>query len=61
MSRPTDLQLRSPKEISNSIYKPAVTYEGKSLAYAKRCFPGIPKVFLVSEERFRFTKNLAKQ
>lgn len=56
MSRPTDLQLRTPKDIIQSIYQPMVTYEGKQLQYKPRRFSGHRQVFLVGEERFRITK-----
>jgi len=56
MSRPTELQLRPPKEITQTIYSPEYTYEGHRLSYEPKRFPGHKTVFLVAEERFRFTK-----
>lgn len=54
MSRPTELQLRPPREISSAIYLPAHTYTGDKLAYK----PKSPqkKPFVTGEERFLVTK-----
>jgi len=57
MSRPTELQLRPPGEITQGIYSPEVTYEGNKLTYPPKRFPGHKTVFLVGEERFMITKQ----